>query len=98
MTSKNVVTLLDPSAEDVPDEHALAARLPFLSGATIGLVDNTKHNSDIFLREVEDLLRQQHGVSQVVYVRKANANTPAPPTLLDEVSAPCDAVIHAVAD
>jgi hypothetical protein len=98
MTASDTVTLLDPSAEDVPEEHALAARLPSLEGTTIGLVDNTKHNSDRFLRDVEALLRDQYGVSQVVYRRKANANTPAPPDLIDQVASPCDAVIHAVAD
>ena len=98
MTASDTVTLLDPSAEDVPDEHALAARLTSLAGTTIGLVDNTKRNSDVFLQNVEALLRDQYGVSQVVFRRKANANTPAPPELIDQVAAPCDAVIHAVAD
>jgi hypothetical protein len=98
MTASDTVTLLDPSAEDVPDEHPLAARLTSLKGATIGLVDNTKHNSDLFLQDIETLLRDQYGVSHVVYRRKANANTPAPPDLIAEVATPCDAVIHAVAD
>ena len=98
MTTKDTVVLLDPSAEDVPEEHALATRLASLEGATIGLVDNTKHNSDRFLRDVETLLRDRYGVSQFVYRRKANANTPAPPDLIDQVAAPCDAVVHAVAD
>ncbi len=98
MTASETVTLLDPSAEDVPEEHALAARLASLQGTTIGLVDNTKHNSDVFLENMEALLRDRYGVSQVVYRRKANANTPAPPDLIDQVAAPCDAVIHAVAD
>jgi hypothetical protein len=98
MASRDTITLMDPSAEDVPEEHPLARRLSSLQGATIGLVDNTKHNSDRFLAEVGELLRHEYGVTQLVHLRKANANTPAPPALLDQVASPCDAVIHAVAD
>lgn len=98
MVSADKIVLLDPSAEDVPEEHALAKRINSLKGATIGLVDNTKHNSDLFLRQVGEELQQRYGVSKVVYVRKANASTPAPSELLDQVVSPSDAVIHAVAD
>ena len=98
MTNRDTITLFDPTSEDVPEEHALAKRLASLKGTTVGLVDNTKHNSDIFLEQLGAELCQTYGVSRVVYVRKANANTPAPPTLLDQVSSQSDAVVHAVAD
>lgn len=98
MVSTRTIKLLDPSSEDVPEEHGLAVRLRSLAGATIGLVDNTKRNSDLFLRTVADELQQRYGVSQAVYIRKANASTPAPPVLLEEVASQCDAVVHAVAD
>ena len=98
MVAIGTVTLLDPTAEDLPEEHVLAQRPASLKGATIGLVDNTKHNSDLFLEKVGEELRQQYGVAWLVYVRKANANTPAPPGLLDQVSSQSDAVVHAIAD
>lgn len=98
MVAVDKIILLDPTAEDVPEEHALAKRLASLKGATIGLVDNTKRNSDLFLKQVGEELQKRYGVSRVVYVRKANASTPAPSELLDQVVGPSDAVIHAVAD
>ena len=98
MAELETIQLLDPTAEDVPEENAVARRLDSLSGKTIGLVDNTKRNSDLFLKQVGEELRERYGAADVVYVRKANANTPAPDELLDEVSSPSDAVVHAVAD
>ena len=98
MTDTRTITLLDPSSEDVPEEYRLAVRLKSLTGATIGLVDNTKRNSDLFLKTIADQLQQRYGVSRTVYVRKANASTPAPPGLLDEIASQSDAVVHAVAD
>ena len=98
MTQHSTVVLLDPSAEDLAEEHNLAARLHSLSGKTVGLVDNTKHNSDLFLEQLGELLRENAGVSRVVPLRKANASTPLPPELLDKLIAECDAVVHGVAD
>ena len=98
MRTTDKITLFDPTSEDVPEEHPLARRLDSLKGATIGLVDNTKKNSDLFLEVAGQELRRRYGVSQVVIVRKANASTPAPADLLDQVTNPSDAVIHAVAD
>ena len=98
MVAADKILLLDPTAEDIPEEHALAKRLASLKGATISLVDNTKRHSDLFLKQVGEELQERYGVSKVVHVRKANASTPAPSELLDQVVTPSDAVIHAVAD
>ena len=98
MTRKSTVMLLDPTFEDVPDEFPVAPRLSSLAGATVALLDNTKHNSDRFLAALADELVRGYGVSMVVAQRKANANTPAPASLLDDISARADAVVHAVAD
>ena len=98
MIQPETIVLLDPTAEDQPEENALAKRLDSLAGKTVGLVDNTKRNSDLFLKLVGQALLESYGAADVVHVRKANANTPAPDELLDEVSAPSDAVVHAVAD
>ena len=96
--TKETITLLDPTAEDVPEQHPLATRLSALQGTTIGMVDNTKRNSELFLKTLETELRQRYGVSEVVHFRKANANTPAPAELLDQVASRSHAVIHAIAD
>ena len=97
MADEQTVILLDPTAEDVPEELPIAQRVASLRGATVALLDNTKHNSDRFLAGLDEGLVQQYGVAKVVHRRKANANSPAPPDLLDDVSS-ADMVVHAVAD
>ena len=97
MADNPMVTLLDPTAEDVPEEHPIAPRIGSLSGTTVALLDNTKHNSDRFLAGIADGLVQQYGVARVVHRQKANANSPAPADLLDDVAS-ADVVVHAVAD
>ena len=97
MADEGMITLLDPTAEDVPEELPVAPRIFSLSGATVALLDNTKHNSDRFLAGVAEGLMQQYGVARVVHRQKANANSPAPTELLDEVAS-ADVVVHAVAD
>jgi hypothetical protein len=69
-----------------------------LAGRTVGFVDNTKANFDRLVVTIGGLLREQHGVRDVVHVRKANASTPAPPELIAEVSKTCDLVFAGSAD
>ena len=45
----HMVTLVHPAAEDVPVIHALAPRVESLKGTRIGLLDNRKRHSDVFL-------------------------------------------------
>ncbi|MBI2872658.1 MAG: hypothetical protein HYY00_05660 [Chloroflexi bacterium] len=99
MTTTSTVLLLDPSAEDEIEQLRLAPRLASLKGTVIGLVDNGKRNSDVFLETVGRLLMDQYGVKMAVPARKAKgANSPAASELLDSMAGGCDAVVHAIAD
>ena len=98
MAGSGTVWLLDPTAEDQPDEHPVASRLTSLRGAKVGLIDNTKHNSDSFLAILGEELQSRYGVTEVFSVRKANANSAATPELLDDAASRADALVHAVAD
>ena len=98
MVLANGVMLLDPTAENIPEEHGLNTRLATLKGTKVGLLDNTHRNVDIYLEEAERILKRDYGVSEVVHSRKANANSAAAPSILEEMVNKVDAVIHAVAD
>jgi hypothetical protein len=52
------------------------------AGLTVGFLDNTKANFELLLRRMEALLRAEPGLGDVVYERKANSSTPAPPEVL----------------
>ena len=94
----HMVTLVHPAAEDVPVIHALAPRLESLKGTRIGLLDNRKRHSDVFLSKLQELLREKYEVTEFEYYLKDGASVATPPEVLAEMAIRCDAIIHAVAD
>ena len=96
--TERTVTLVNPGAEDVPESFALAPRLATLEGTRIGLIDNRKRHSDVFLARLQELLRERYGVADFQYYTKDGASVATPPEILSDMAKNCDAVIHAVAD
>ncbi len=89
---------LDPTpATASTASRSLAGPRP-LAGAVLGLLDNGKPNADQLLLAVADLLRERHGVREIVPVRKARSTSPAAPFLLADLAARCDVVVTAAAD
>jgi hypothetical protein len=88
------LTILDPTAERDPAGRPLAAR----SGppATVTLMDIRKPRGDVFLDQLEVLLRDR-GV-EVLRASKPTFTKPAPADLRREIASRCDAVIEALAD
>lgn len=93
-----MVTLVHPAAEDVPDSYDLAPRLDSLQGKRIGLLDNRKRHSDVFLTKLQELLRNRYGVADFQYYLKDGASVATPSAVLADMARNCDAIIHAVAD
>jgi hypothetical protein len=89
--------VLDPTAEAAAVATAAAPPLPHLAGARIGLLDNSKIRVDRFCDFVEEILRSEYGVAEVVRRRKRNASAPAGADVLADLLA-CDGVISAVGD
>lgn len=78
---------------------ARAPRRTDLSGARVGLLENTKHNADLLLTELGSLLVTEHGAAAVALVRTKQAFAlPAPDELVAEFVAGCDVVITGVGD
>jgi len=92
------IQILDPTAEDVPEELGLSPKLPDLRGKVIGLLENRKYHADSFLRELQDVLVQDYGAEKVVYATKFTYSAPAAEDMLDALTAECDVVVHAIAD
>ena len=88
------VTILDPTREAEQATRPLAAR-----GATpkrIALVDIRKPRGDVFLDELEALLKARgHEVERTA---KPTFTKVAPPDVRKEIAERCDAVIEALAD
>lgn len=76
----------------------LAPRLASLDGKTIGLIDNRKRHSDVFLARLQELMKERYGVTGFEYYTKDGASIATPEDVMASLVAKCDAVIHAVAD
>jgi hypothetical protein len=88
------LTVLDPTAErDAAPERPLAARG---DARTIALLDIRKPRGDVFLDELERLLRERG--HEIVREAKPTFTKPAPQDLRREIAERCDAVIEALAD
>ena len=96
MTMPNYV-ILDPTAEGAPIGRRAARRSGRLAGP-VGLVDIAKARGDVFLDEVERLLRERAPEAELLRLRKPTFTKPAPPDLRDEIARRCRAVIQALAD
>ena len=88
--------LLDPTSERRPATRTLNPRPTSLEGRIVGLLDISKSRGDVFLDELEALLRSD-GVRTVRY-RKPTFAKPAPVDLRHEIATHCEVVIEALAD
>jgi hypothetical protein len=89
------VDVLDPTAEREPAGLPLAEPLGE-EPARIALLDIRKPRGDVFLDELERLLRERG--HEVVRQGKPTFTKPAPQDLRREIAEQCDAVIEALAD
>jgi len=90
--------LLDPTDKVERAAKAFAPRLDSLSGKTVGLLDISKSKGAFFLDRVEEVLREQYGVKDVLRRMKPTVARPAPAPLRAELMEKCDAVIEALSD
>ena len=91
------LVILDPTAErDEATGRPLAEPLAADAGARIALHDIRKPRGDVFLDEIERLLRERgHEIERTA---KPTFTKPAPADLRREIAQRCDAVIEALAD
>jgi hypothetical protein len=89
--------IVNPMNESFIDAARAAPRLATLQGKTIALLDISKPGGSIFLDRVEQRLRAEHGVAQVIREMKPTFAKPAPAEVLEKIRG-ADAVIEALAD
>ena len=90
--------LLDPTNKVERSQKAFAPRLDTLAGTTIGLLDISKSKGAFFLDRVEEILREQYGVKDVLRRMKPTVTRPTPEPIKAELTEKCDAVIEALSD
>jgi hypothetical protein len=90
--------LLDPTDKVDRGEKSFAPRLDTLAGKTVGLLDINKAKGVFFLDRVEEVLRAQHGVKDVLRRKKSSPGRLASEQLKADLLEKCDAVIEALSD
>ena len=76
------IRVLSPVVDTKVSQTASLPLPGTLAGKRLGFLDNTKANFELLLRRMETHLRAEAGLAHVVYERKANSSTPAPPEVL----------------
>lgn len=92
------VQVFDPTIEAKSRRIDFVPRPKSLAGLRVGLVDNSKFNSDQVLERVGKLLERDYGVTSHVMLRKVTAGIPASPAIIAEFKANCDIVVAGVGD
>ncbi len=69
-----------------------------LAGLRIGLVDNTKHNSDQLLLRIAALLESKHGAKAHFIRKKKSAGAAPHAEIIEEYKKNCDIIVDGVGD
>ena len=88
--------LLDPTAARAGPARQRVAGHQSLEGLTVGLLDIRKRQGDVVLDHLERLLGER-GIRVGRYA-KPTFTKPAPSSVIDQVTAECDAVVEGLAD
>lgn len=92
------LSVFDPTVQPNVETLSYSKRPNSLSGLCIGLVENTKFNSDKLLMMIADILKRDYGVAEYRICSKRNASVPAHDEILADLTANCDAVIAGIGD
>ena len=89
--------MLDPTARPGAQAGTLAPRARSLQGATVGLLNNSKRNSDLLLEAIGWELKKHYGVAEVIELGKPSASYVVSTQMQDDL-ARCHAIITGVGD
>ena len=93
-----MMEILDPTLEAATQPIRYVPRPDSLAGKRIGLVENTKFNSDRLLQKIGDLLKTEYGAAETRMWRKHNASVPAHAEIVEEVRRTCDVMVAGIGD
>lgn len=95
-SKKSSLRVFDPTIPSPPATGGLAPRRPELRGKRVGLLENSKRNSDRILERVGDHLKASG--TEVVGLWRKPTTFPVEQAILDEMVAQCDLVVTGVGD
>lgn len=93
-----MIEILDPTVEAATQPMRFVPRPESLAGRRVGLVENTKFNSDRLLQKIGDVLVSEYGAAGTRMWRKHNASVPAHGEIIEELRATCDVMVAGIGD
>jgi len=90
--------ILDPTVEPRRQPLTYVPRPDSLKGKRIGLVENTKFNSDKLLQRIGDILKNEYGAAEARMWRKHNSSVPAHQEIIDDAKRTVDVVVAGIGD
>jgi hypothetical protein len=88
----------DPTTEISGRRINYAPRPKSLHGLRVGLIDNTKHNSDELLMRIAGILEKEHGTKSHVIRQKKSSGSAPHAEIIEEYKANCDVIVAGVGD
>jgi len=92
------VQILDPTTEILGRRINYAPRPKSLHGLRVGLIDNTKHNSDQLLMRIANILEREHGTKSHVIRRKKSSGAAPHAEIIDDYKGNVDVIVAGVGD
>ena len=90
--------IFDPSVPPVEEKIEFAPRPQNLSGLRVGLVENSKHNSDVLLLKIADRLKARYRIEMVMLHRKQSASDYVTDEAIDALKKKADFVLTGIGD
>ena len=91
--------LVSPVGTDLAQgDFALNERPQSLAGKPLGLLENSKANSDKVLQELANILTEKHGLKEVIMLSKHSASLPTKPEVIQQALDKVDVLITGVGD
>jgi hypothetical protein len=95
----NTEAILSPEGTSELQQHQLAPRrFKTLDGVRLGLLGNSKLNSDAVLAEIGEMLKERYKLETVFMRSKPTFSKPAPDELVDEMVEKADVIVTGVGD
>ena len=92
------MNLFDPTSGPVPREVEVAKRPASLKGLRLGLVDNTKFNSDTLLGKLAERLARRHRMTVAITNRKRSPSHEIDAAAIRALRSQADLVISGIGD
>ncbi len=90
--------VLDPTISPSREEITYVPRPKDLNGLRVGLIENTKHNSDVLLLKIAEQLMERFGMEMVLLNRKKSASDHVTDEAIADFKNKADFVIAGIGD